>query len=279
MQEFHGWTLPARAQQNGFSSQQVPPPRTVYGGYDVPTFSPNHQYYNVPYSPQQLVNVHVVSPPRSTIGASSVGSASPNCSHGYQYQNAHGGQHISTPPRDQAPTLFNATPQTIDNKYYPSPPISQGSWNVPSPESATKTTVEGDYGKAYQTSMTARNISPDSMASNERPITRPTVAVGRGYENIPAFPITQQKHRPVTDIRQESKNRQTKEHMMSRPGIKRLPHMSLEKLATSTRVQKPKPPVPNHQTVNAFKYKIHHDRETIAQSKALSLMNILNPEM
>ncbi|CAJ1949586.1 unnamed protein product [Cylindrotheca closterium] len=212
-----------------------------------------------------------------------MGSTSPDGSYGLPYQNPRDGRYVSTPPpRDQPPTQFNTTPQNIDNNYYPSPPMSEGSWNVPTPESTgtTKTTVEGYYyGKGYQTSMHSRNVSPESIASNERPITRPAVAVTRRYNGIPAFPNTQQKYRPIADIRQESKNREKKEHLMLRPGIRRLPHMSLEKMATSTRVKKSKSPVPNHQTVNTFKYKLHHDREAIARNKALSMMTMLNPEM
>ncbi|KAL3927915.1 MAG: hypothetical protein SGBAC_012880 [Bacillariaceae sp.] len=283
MEEFQGWTSPAGGQsnQNGFSNPPVLPPTTAYHGYDAPTTLANH-YYNVQYSPrpnEQRVNVYEVSPPRPTYGTSNPTSVSPDRSYGYPYQNAYGGPHnVSTPPRDQPPTQFNATPRNIDNTYYPSPPMSQGSWNVPSPESATstKTTVEGEYGKTYHATAPPRNISQVSISPNERPITRPTVAVSRGHEGIPAFPIPQQqqKYHRVADIRQESKNREKKEHLMLRPGIRRLPHMSLEKMATSTRVQKPKLPVPNHQTINAFKFKLHHDRETIARSKALSLMDM-----
>jgi hypothetical protein len=282
MKEFQGWTRPART----LVSYNQQPPRNVspHSGYEAHAAWPNEHNYNVHHSPhptQQRVNPYEISPPRVSYGTPGGEFVSPNSIYGYQYQNTNGAHQVLTPPRDQPPTPSHVTPQNIDNNYYPSPPMSHGSWNVPTPESAGKTTVEGNYGKPYYTSMPPRHISPASMSANERPITRPTVTVNKGYEGIPAFPMPQQnsKYRPVVDIRQESKNRQQKEHLMLRPGIRPLPCMNLEQMATSTRVRKPRPPVPNHQSVNAFKYKLDHDRETIARSKALSLMNILNPDM
>ena len=281
MPEFLGWTHP----DGSPVSYNQQPPRTAppHSGYETIAWSNDQHSYHVHYSPrptQQRSNVYEVSPPRPSYGASTMESSSPISSSGYQYQYAHEGQ-VMTPPREQPPTHFHVTPQNIDNNYYPSPPMSQGSWNVPSPESTTKTTVEGNYGKPYYNSVPPRQTSPAAISPDERPITRPTVAVNKGYDTIPAFPMPHQtsRYRPIADIRQESKNRQKKEHLMLRPGMRRLPNMSLEQMATSSRVRKPRPPVPNHQTVNAFKYKLDHDRETIARSKALSLMNMLNPEM
>ena len=53
------------------------------------------------------------------------------------------------------------------------------------------------------------------------------------------------------------------------------PARNLEKKATSTRRKKVEKAVPNHQTINAFKFKLDHDREKIAKGRALELLNML----
>jgi hypothetical protein len=86
----------------------------------------------------------------------------------------------------------------------------------------------------------------------------------------------------VDEIKRQSKVRQQQEKIMMQSGKGRVPmggHVPLKRLiqmTTSSRKRRGDKAVPHHQTVNAFKYKLHHDREMIAQSKALDLFDLLS---
>lgn len=291
MQDYQGWYIPAGGQAQG-----SPPVSAVSSSYNAPPAPQTQAHYN---------NYTVVSPQGRPYNAFEAVSPAPsssnyppssqngNCgSYGVPAQYGQssgygnvvspprngGDQHfVLTPPREQPPSGYVVSPQNSDNNRYPSPEISPGSWNVPSPESMT--TVEGYDKNPFGTMTSSHSVAPSTVSPVERPLIRPTVAVGKGYDHIPDLPMRQQnasKYQRVPDIRRESKMRQKNQDSMLRPGQRPAPARSLEKMATSTRQNKPKPPMPNHQTIHTFKYKLDHDREKIAQSKALDLMNMMS---
>jgi hypothetical protein len=290
MQEYHGWSLPAGGQSpqgyapENYNTQHVSV--TASNNYNAASSSQHQPHYNNydVVSPQvRPCNAHeAVSPPRpsynyevptpdgQSYGHSNV--ASPQ-------RNEWNGHFVSTPPQGQPTTNFKVSPLNSDNNHHSSPEISLGSWNVPSPENMTKSTVEGYDNNPFGTMMPSNTSSPVTISPTERPLIRPTVAVGKGYDHIPDLPLRQHnegKYNRVADIRRESRIRQKKEDSMLRPGQRPVPKGRLENMATSTRQGMLKPPMPNHQTIHAFKYKLDHDREKIAQNKALNLLNMMS---
>eukprot|EP00980_Cylindrotheca_fusiformis_P010226 scaffold2271_cov130-Cylindrotheca_fusiformis.AAC.21 len=270
MQEYQGWSLPVEGQHR----QGYPPVTAAPNSYKAAPVSPPQTHYSgVVY---QQGNQFDASPARSSRDHSNVINHSPV--HGYNVFESPGHFEVPTSP-GQVSNTYIVSPQNIDNNVYQSPEISPGSWNVPSPENSTKSAVEGHDQNPSNTALTLHSVSSHQVSPVERPLVRPTLAVGKGNDQVANIPFHQQQttvnYQRIPDIRRESKLREKNQSHMLQAGQRFVPRGGLETMATSTRRIKPKPDVPNHQTVNAFKYKIDHDREKTARSKALDLMNMM----
>ena len=226
--------------------------------YNYPPSSPRGQPYNNTYgnyntvSPGQTFenNYNVVSPPQQTYN-SNYSSTSPPSPRNSDYMS----------PR---------SPRS-------SPVMTRRTWgNRNSP-------VENDYSHPYASpnsqgsapSNAQSAVASYSSYSASDPLQLPAF-LGKGYENVPELPqkqMIQPRYQRAADIRKESKLRERKEKLMNRHMGE--PARNLEKKATSTRQKKVEKAIPNHQTINAFKFKVDHDREKIAKGRALELVNML----
>lgn len=309
MQEFPKIILtPASPQGHGHLNY---PPSAQGGNYNV--VSPQSQQfnnnYNAPVSPQGHYSHQNV--PREEIVSSrrnqqydNYSVVSPgqhfNNNNVSQPQGQAYGQYSPLSRREQPPNNFTLSPQNSDGKHYPSPTASPGSWNVPSPQNVNATS-EGYNNSVVQSRHSSPEISPGSwnMASSPKspsletysnpfasavpshadsPVgafDSPNRLIRRGYEGIPALPVRKPTTATTTTAANTTTNRvPVRDSMMMHSARRSLPPGCLEGMATSSRQKKVKKEVPNHQTINAYKYKLDFDREKNAKSKALDLMHM-----
>lgn len=130
----------------------------------------------------------------------------------------------------------------------------------------SRTPIDRGYNHSYT------SPSSSEVSSNES-LQLPSF-VGRGYENVPNLSpqqMTQPRYQRAVDARRKQKNRENKEKL-----INCQMENKLERNATSTRKIRAEKKGPNHQTINAFKLKLDHNREKIAKGRALELLNMLH---